>query len=182
MLKGKNLSNGFWAEAINIAAYLKNRSPTTSLDLTTPFEALFGYKPVVKHLRVFGNKSFAHMPKEDRKKIESKAIKCIVVRYCIEFKAYKLFNPSTHKMFASRDIVFHDQVNDGGHASAKEEWHVPLLVEEGSDELGDNNENQHMQQQQEGKEDDVVVKKSPENDDQTRFEATPLLVPKSTSG
>jgi transposase InsO family protein len=27
MLKGKNLSNGFWAEAINTAVYLKNRSP-----------------------------------------------------------------------------------------------------------------------------------------------------------
>jgi hypothetical protein len=28
MIKGKNISNGFWAEAISTAAYLKNRSPT----------------------------------------------------------------------------------------------------------------------------------------------------------
>ena len=32
MLKGKNLTNGFWAEAVNIAVYLKNRSPTKSLE------------------------------------------------------------------------------------------------------------------------------------------------------
>lgn len=28
MLQGKNVSNGFWAKAINTAVYLKNRSPT----------------------------------------------------------------------------------------------------------------------------------------------------------
>jgi hypothetical protein len=63
MLKGKNLSNSFWAEVINTAVYLKNRSPTRSLDFKTPFESLFGYTPTVKHLRVFGSKSFAHVPK-----------------------------------------------------------------------------------------------------------------------
>lgn len=76
--------------------------------------------------------------------------------------------------FASRDVVFHEQVNDGSHESAKEEQHVTLLVEEGNDESGDNNQ-QQQQQQQEGKEDDVAVKPSLENDDQARFEATPPL-------
>jgi hypothetical protein len=27
MIKGKNLTNGFWAEVISIVIYLKNRSP-----------------------------------------------------------------------------------------------------------------------------------------------------------
>ncbi len=40
----------------------------------------------------------------------------------------------------TKDVVFHEQVNDGSYESANEEWHVPLLVEEGSDESGDNNE------------------------------------------
>ena len=82
MLKGKNLSNGFWAEAINTVVYLKNKSPTRSLDFKTPFEALFAYKPIVKHLRVFGCKAFAHIPKEDRKKLDLKAIKYIFFGYC----------------------------------------------------------------------------------------------------
>ena len=56
MLKGKGLSNGFWAEALNIAVYLKNRSPTRSLEFKTPFEALYGFKPAIKNLRVFGSK------------------------------------------------------------------------------------------------------------------------------
>lgn len=138
MLKGKNLSNRFWAEAINTTTYLKNRGPTKSFDLKTPFKALLGFKLVVSHLRFFGSKAFSHVPKEDRKKLDLMAIKCIFVGYCTKFKAYKLFNPSIHKVFASIDVVFHEQVNDGDHESANEEWHMPLLMEEGSDEIGDN--------------------------------------------
>ena len=109
MLKGKNISNGFWVEAVSTAVYLKNRSPTRSLEFKTPFEALYGYKPAVKHLRIFGCKAFAHIPKEDRKKLDSKAIRCNFIGYCSSYKAYRLFNPSTHKMFVSRDVKFHEQ-------------------------------------------------------------------------
>jgi len=71
-MKDKNLSNGFSAEAANTAIYLKNRIPTKSLESKTPFEALYGYYPVVKHLRIFGSKAFSHIPKEDRRKLDSK--------------------------------------------------------------------------------------------------------------
>ena len=92
---------------------MKNRSPIKNLDLKTPLEALLGFKTTVNHLIFFGSKDFAHVPKEDRKKMDSKAIKCIFLGYCTKFKAYKLFNPSTHKLFASRGVVFHEQVHDG---------------------------------------------------------------------
>jgi hypothetical protein len=90
MMKGKNLSNAFWVEAINTAVYLKNKSPTSCLDNVTPFEALYGSKPTVHNLKVFGCKAFAHIPKENRKKLDAKAIKCVFIGYCYEFKAYKL--------------------------------------------------------------------------------------------
>ena len=70
MLLGKGLSYGFWAEAINTDVYFKNRSPTKCLGFKTPFEALFGFKPAVSHLRIFGSKSYAHIPKGDRKKLD----------------------------------------------------------------------------------------------------------------
>lgn len=102
------MSNGLWVEAINTAVYLKNRIPTKSLDFKTPFEALLGFKLAVSHSRFFGSKAFSRVPKADRKKLDSKAIKRIFVGYCTEFKAYKLFNPSIHKVFAGRDVVFHE--------------------------------------------------------------------------
>jgi len=47
-----------------------------------------------------------------------------------EYKAYKLFDPSTHKLLVSRDVVFHEQVDDGNPVQDNEEWHVPLLSKE----------------------------------------------------
>ena len=129
MMKGKNLSNEFWAEAINIAVYLKNRSPTRCLDNVTPFEALYGSKLAVNNLKVFGCKAFAHIPKENRRKLNAKAIKCIFIGHCSEFKAYKLFDPATHKLFASRDVLFHAQEEGNHDDNSYEEW--KRLLDEG---------------------------------------------------
>jgi hypothetical protein len=49
-LKFKGLSSSYWAEAIHSAIYLRNRSPTSSLDGITPYESFYGFKPKVKHL------------------------------------------------------------------------------------------------------------------------------------
>lgn len=82
MLKGKNLPNGFCVEEINTIVYLKNKSMTKRIDLKTPFEALLGFKPAVNHLRVFSLKIFSHVPKEDRKSLDSKPIKFIFIGCC----------------------------------------------------------------------------------------------------
>ena len=89
VLQGKNISNGFGVEAINSDVYLKNRSPTKKLDFQTPFEILYGYKPNVSHLRVFGSTAFAHIPKDERIQLDTKSIKCVFIGYCIDKKAYK---------------------------------------------------------------------------------------------
>jgi hypothetical protein len=129
MMKGKNLSNAFSVEAINTTVYLKNRSPTRCLDNVTPFEALYGSKPTVHNLKVFGCKDFVHIPKENRKKLDAKAIKCIFIGYCSEYKANKLFDPSTHKVFASRDVFFHEHEAGNHYNKSPEEWH--RLLDEG---------------------------------------------------
>jgi transposase InsO family protein len=123
MLQGKNISNGFWAEAINIVVYLKNLSPTKILDFQTPFEVFHGYKPDVSHLRVFGCKAFAHIPKDERRKLDAKSIKCIFIGYCSDKKTYKLFDPSSHKLFASRDVVFHENADKGDKMNDIDVWH-----------------------------------------------------------
>ncbi|KAA3477747.1 Retrovirus-related Pol polyprotein from transposon TNT 1-94 [Gossypium australe] len=44
----------FWAEAVNTAVYLQNSLPTKALLEKTPFEASFGFKPSVSHLKSKG--------------------------------------------------------------------------------------------------------------------------------
>jgi hypothetical protein len=54
LLKAKGLSAWFWGEAVNTAVYLLNRVPTKAVEGKTPFEAWYGKKPVVHHLKTFG--------------------------------------------------------------------------------------------------------------------------------
>ena len=111
MLQGKNISNCFWAKYINIVVYLNSMSPTNKLELQTPFESFYGYKPRISHLIIFGCRAFAHIPKDDRRKLDVKSIECVFVGYCDDHKAYKLFHPSSHRLIASRDVVFHENTD-----------------------------------------------------------------------
>ena len=54
LLKSKNLSGTFWGEAVSTAVYLLNRAPTKAVIGKTPYEAIYGRKPNVSHLRTFG--------------------------------------------------------------------------------------------------------------------------------
>jgi hypothetical protein len=63
------------------------------------------------HLKVFGCKTFAHVPKKQRLKLDDKATSCIFVGYGdVEF-GYKLWDPKKKKMIRIRDVVFHENEN-----------------------------------------------------------------------
>jgi len=64
MLDDARLSKKYWAFAVSVAVYLKNRTPTCSVVGKTPYEAWHGRKPSLKHLHVFGCLAFVHVPKE----------------------------------------------------------------------------------------------------------------------
>ncbi|GJZ66163.1 zinc finger, CCHC-type containing protein [Tanacetum coccineum] len=59
MLKAMHMPQIFWAEAIRHGVYVLNRVPTKALKDSTPYEALKGRKPNLKHLRIFGCKAYA---------------------------------------------------------------------------------------------------------------------------
>ena len=64
MLSDSKLPKKFWAKALSTASYVQNRSPTTAIKATTPYEVWKGYKP--NHLRIFGCSSYAHIPNDER--------------------------------------------------------------------------------------------------------------------
>lgn len=49
-----------------------------------------------------------HIPKEKRKKIYEKSLRCIILRNDSESKAYKLMNPTNRRTYTSRDVIFYD--------------------------------------------------------------------------
>eukprot|EP00253_Pinus_taeda_P029396 PITA_29396 len=75
MLNGPELGQEFWAEAVETACYLVNRSPSSALEDKTPQEAWTGKKPSLSQLRVFGCDAYVHVPKEKRTKLDSQSEK-----------------------------------------------------------------------------------------------------------
>ena len=67
MLLDAALPKRFWAEAISTAVYLHRRSPSNSLEGSTPYEMLIGSKPKLHHLRRFGCMVYKHIPKQQQK-------------------------------------------------------------------------------------------------------------------
>ncbi|KAI0503926.1 hypothetical protein KFK09_014872 [Dendrobium nobile] len=76
----------------------------------TPFEIWSGHKPIVDHLRVFGNISFVHVPDQKRRKLDKKYKKCVFVGYSESSKAYKLYDPITKKVVVNRDVRFEESL------------------------------------------------------------------------
>lgn len=105
MLIEAGLNYTFWGEAVTMANYIQNRLPWKSVPVT-PFEAWFGFKPNISHFRVFGAKCFVHIEKEKRQKLDPTAIEMVLVGYDEHSKAYRCFNPKTHKVIVSRDVKF----------------------------------------------------------------------------
>jgi len=68
----------------------------------TPYEARMKEKPDVSHLRIFGSDAFAHsILKDERKKLDLKAKKCIFIGYGSETKGYRLYDQITTKVVFS---------------------------------------------------------------------------------
>eukprot|EP00253_Pinus_taeda_P012009 PITA_12009 len=86
MLQSKGLSLSFWAEAINCANYIINRTATKVLKNITPEEAWSSIKPNVSHFRIFGSEAWAHIPDEKHKALEPKSEKCTFVGYSEDVK------------------------------------------------------------------------------------------------
>ncbi|CAJ2637310.1 unnamed protein product [Trifolium pratense] len=105
MLLGAGLPKSFWGEAVNTAAYLINRCPSTGIDLKTPMEVWSGKPADYSNLKIFGALAFAHV-KQD--KLDARAVKCVFIGYPEGVKGYKLWKmePGGSKFIISRDVTF----------------------------------------------------------------------------
>lgn len=96
----------FWAEAVNTAAFLINRTPHRMLEYVSPEQMWTKKVPKFKFLRVFGCICFAQIPKQKRRKLDAKSEKCIFVGYSNESKAYRVYNIDKKMVQISRDVEF----------------------------------------------------------------------------
>lgn len=105
MLQDAGLKKEFWAEAVNTAVYLKNRSPTKAVMGCTPEERWSGKKENISYLRIFGCQAYALQHKRD--KLDPKSKKYIFVGYCDDTKGYRLIDPAcTKNVIKARNVTF----------------------------------------------------------------------------
>lgn len=89
MLLNSELQKEYWAEAVAIAAYIINRSPTHAISDLTPEQLWTGLKPDLIHMRVFGCKVMARIPKTNRQKLDPKSRELIFLGYSDCTKGYR---------------------------------------------------------------------------------------------
>lgn len=109
LLKSMKVPPRFWGEAVRTAVHILNRSPTKSLRGQTPYQAWFGKKPGVKHLRTFGCTAFVKTVGPGSSKLTDRSVRGVFLGYEPGSKAYRVYDPVNDKLLVSRDVVFDEQ-------------------------------------------------------------------------
>jgi transposase InsO family protein len=128
-----------WAELINTAAYIMNRTAPSSVEGKSSYELWFDKKPQIKHLRIIGCNAYVHIPVQKRKKLDKKAEKGILVGYEGD-DGYRIFVSKGNKMYRSRDVIFDEKVIEpNSHTSSN--WPMNVSLNDQKTEESINQEN-----------------------------------------
>ncbi|GJT06131.1 putative ribonuclease H-like domain-containing protein [Tanacetum coccineum] len=106
MLADSLLPTTFWAEAVSTACYIFNRVRVTKPQNKTPYELLFGHKPIISYIRPFG----CHVTILDTLsvlgKFDGKSDEGFLVGYSLNSKAYRVYNLVTKRVKVNLHVNF----------------------------------------------------------------------------
>jgi hypothetical protein len=106
MLSEYDVSEAFWAKAINMACYSSNRLYCHPMLEKTPYELLNDRKPSIAHLRVFGCKCYILKKCTRLGKFEKKYDDGFLLGYSTNIKAYRVWNLSNDTLKEVHDVEF----------------------------------------------------------------------------
>ncbi|KAL2932871.1 Retrovirus-related Pol polyprotein from transposon RE1 [Bienertia sinuspersici] len=99
----------FWGECLLCATHLIDRMPLRVINHSSPYEKLFGFKPSIAHLKVFGCLCYVSTLRSQRTKFDARAHPGVFLGYPPDQKAYKLLDLTSGKVIISRDVVFYER-------------------------------------------------------------------------
>ena len=106
MLNEYNVSQSFWAKAINTACYCSNRLYCHPLKEKTPYELLNGRKPNIAYFRVFGCKCYILKKGTRLGKFDKKCDEGFLLGYSTTSKAYRVWNLDSGTLEEVHDVEF----------------------------------------------------------------------------
>jgi len=91
MMCESNVSQNFWAEAVNTANYVLNRCLIRPILKRTPYELFKAKRLNISHLKPFGCKCFVHNNgKNNLGKFDARSDEGIFMGYFMHSKAYRI--------------------------------------------------------------------------------------------
>ncbi|OWZ20870.1 polyprotein [Phytophthora megakarya] len=109
----KGVPTMWWAEAVETAVYLINRSTNAAHSDVTLYKLGFKVKPRMEHLRVFGSQGYAHIDDATRRKLEAKRFQCLFLGYAENANGYRVYDLEASKVKVSRSVML-DEREVGG--------------------------------------------------------------------
>jgi hypothetical protein len=125
MLHARSLPQRPWAEALNCATYIQNKSPHISVKDNTPYEDWSNLKPEVAHFRIFGSCAWAQIPYEKRKALDPQRTECIFVGYPDGVKGYWLIDLSSYRLIIEHSVQFEESVSHVPQQSHADNFTLP---------------------------------------------------------
>jgi len=95
----------FWAETVNTAAYVLNRTCTSPVEGKTTYEAYFDKSINLNKFKIFSSRVVVHIPKEKRLKWDSKSREGIFVGYGENVKGFRIYFSNKNKVEYHRDVI-----------------------------------------------------------------------------
>jgi hypothetical protein len=114
MLSSSNLPKTLWIESLKTIVYILNRVPTKVVP-KTPFELWKGWKPSLRHMRVWGCPYEVRIYNPQEKKMDPRTISGYFIGYAERSKGYRFYCPShSTRIVESRNAKFlENDLNSG---------------------------------------------------------------------
>jgi hypothetical protein len=100
----------FWEDAFIAATYLINRTPSRVINFETPLERLFQQKQDYSSLRIFGCACWPNLRPYNAHKFQFRSTRCVFLSYSPLHKGFKCLDPSTGRVYISRDVTFDENI------------------------------------------------------------------------
>lgn len=145
MLLESGLNKNLWAEAINTAVFVINRTGPSRIKNKTPYEIWWNKEYDINNLQVFGNRVSIHVPDQKRLKFDSKAELGYFVGYGENTKGYRVYLPKENDVVIKRDIIFIKQLENskGKYERQEKESCVSFDIQEMTEEASEEEESHY---------------------------------------
>ena len=129
MLSNSNLPQFLWTDALKTTVYILNRVPTKAVP-KTPFEIWKGWKPSLRHMRVWGCPSEVRIYNPHEKKLDPRTLSGFFIGYAKTSKGYRFYCPShSTRIVESRNAKFLENDMISGRDRFRDLIHVHDHIE-----------------------------------------------------